>query len=162
LAYQKPDEDDLFNEEVPVPPKESKVVWITKKKRNPVKTPEPQEDDAMFLNTEKPREQEEPDETPPEEDPMFLSDEELKKKHEELLKHVEEIEIARKTIPRKVDLKRILLFIYICLNLGFLYVSLNSQALGYIALYMIPLTVILVDYSLMLGRLDRTVREKLK
>ena len=159
MAYQKPDEDDLFNEEIPVPPKESKVVWITKKKRNPVKTPEPQEDDAMFLNAEKPEEQEE---APQEEESMFLSDKELKKKHEELLKHVEEIEIARKTIPRKVDLKRILLFIYICLNLGFLYVSLNSQALGYIALYMIPLTVILVDYSLMLGRLDRTVREKLK
>ena len=166
MAYQKPDEDELFNEESPVPPKESKVVWITKKKKNPVeevKEPEPQEEDAMFLNIDEPDEdQEEPDEVPPEEESMFLNDEELKKKHEELLKHVEEIEIARKTLPRKVDFKRILLFIYICLNLGFLYVSLNSKALGYIALYMIPLTVILVDYSLMLGRLDRTVREKLK
>ena len=101
---------------------------------------------------------EEPEEAPVVDDSMFLSDEELKKEHAELLKSVEEIEVARKTLPRKVDLKRALLFIYVCLNLGFLYVSLNSKAVGYIALYIIPLTVILVDYSLMLGRLDRIVR----
>ena len=103
-------------------------------------------------------ETEEPEETPVDDESMFLSDEELKKENAELLKSIEEIEVARKTLPRKVDLKRVLLFIYVCLNLGFLYVSLNSEAIGYIALYMIPLTVILVDYSLLLGRLDRIVR----
>jgi len=112
-----------------------------------------EEPDQLFAE-----ETEETEESPVDDGFMFLSDEELKKENADLLKSVEEIEVARKTLPRKVDLKRILLFIYICLNLGFLYVSLNSKAVGYIALYIIPLTVILVDYSLMLGRLDRIVR----
>ena len=112
-----------------------------------------EEPDQLFTE-----ETEETEEETQDDESMFLSDEELKKENAELLKSIEEIEIARKTLPRKVDLKRVLLFIYVCLNLGFLYVSLNSEAIGYIALYMIPLTVILVDYSLLLGRLDRIVR----
>ena len=112
-----------------------------------------EEPDQLFAE-----ETEETEESPVDDGFMFLSDEELKKENAELLKSIEGIEVARKTLPRKVDLKRVLLFIYVCLNLGFLYVSLNSQAIGYIALYMIPLTVILVDYSMLLGRLDRIVR----
>jgi len=113
------------------------------------------QDEADQLFTE---EAEETEEEALDDSFMFLSDEELKKENAELLKSIEEIEVARKSLPRKVDLKRVLIFIYVCLNLGFLYVSLNSKAIGYIALYMIPLTVLLIDYSMMLGRMNRTIR----
>ena len=114
------------------------------------------QDDELFAEVV-----EEPEEAPVVDDSMFLSDEDLRRENAELLKSVEEIEVARKSLPRKVDLKRVLLFLYVCVNLGFLYVSLNSKAVVYIALYMIPLTVLLVDYSMMLGRLDRAIRGEL-
>ena len=115
-----------------------------------------EEPDQLFTE-----ETEETEESPVDDSFMFLSDEELKKENAELLKSIEEIEIARKTLPRKVDLKRILIFLYTCLNLWLLYVNLNSKVAAYIALYMIPLTVLLVDYSMMLGRLDRAIRGEL-
>ena len=157
MDYQKQDEkeDQLFVDDPPEPlPKGLKgAVWIKKKK--PAEH-EPQEEEGMFLSPSETVEEKE--ETLSGEDSMFISEDELKKQHEALLKHVEEIEVARKSLPRKVDLKRVLLFIYVCANLGFLYVSLNSKAIGYIALYMIPLTVLLIDYSMMLGRMNRTIR----
>jgi len=112
-----------------------------------------EEPDQLFTE-----ETEETEESPVDDSFMFLSDEELKKENAELLKSIEEIEIARKTLPRKVDLKRILIFLYTCLNLWLLYVNLNSKVAAYIALYMIPLTVLLIDYSMMLGRMNRTIR----
>ena len=112
-----------------------------------------EEPDQLFTE-----ETEETEESPVDDSFMFLSDEELKKENTELLKSIEEIEIARKTLPRKVDLKRILIFLYTCLNLWLLYVNLNSKVAAYIALYMIPLTVLLIDYSMMLGRMNRTIR----
>ena len=79
---------------------------------------------------------------------------------EQLLKQIEEIQVARKAVPRLLLFKQTASIIYLIINILFLYTSLNTQAEFYVAIYMVPLSIVLIDYILVVKTIkDRATGE---
>jgi len=70
--------------------------------------------------------------------------------------------LVQEVIPRWYYFKQFVAIVYFLINLGFMYVSLSSRAVGYIAVYMIPLTLILVDYFLVIAQLKQAIKGEKK
>ena len=74
---------------------------------------------------------------------------------EKLLEQISQIQIARKRIPRLLIFKQASAVIYLALNLILIIFSMGSLLVIYIAVYMIPLSIVLMDYLLIIGDLKK-------
>lgn len=77
---------------------------------------------------------------------------------EELLSRLERLEVIQKNIPKGLLFKQFLALIYVVVNAIFLYANIRSRYIGYVAIYMIPITVILLDYFLAIGSLKKIAK----
>ena len=67
---------------------------------------------------------------------------------EKLIEQITHIQLARKKVPRLLLFKQATSIIYLTVNLILLYLSINSVIVVYIAVYMIPISIVLMDYLL--------------
>ena len=67
---------------------------------------------------------------------------------EKLIEQITHIQLARKKVPRLLLFKQATAIIYLTVNLILLYLSINSLIVVYIAVYMIPISIVLMDYLL--------------
>ena len=67
---------------------------------------------------------------------------------EKLIEQITHIQLARKKVPRLLLFKQATAIIYLTVNLILLYLSINSLIVVYIAVYMIPISIVLMDYHL--------------
>ena len=67
---------------------------------------------------------------------------------EKLIEQITHIQLARKKVPRLLLFKQVTAIIYLTVNLILLYLSINSLIVVYIAVYMIPISIVLMDYLL--------------
>ena len=67
---------------------------------------------------------------------------------EKLIDQINRIQLARKKVPRLLLFKQATAIIYLTVNLILLYLSINSLIVVYIAVYMIPISIVLMDYLL--------------
>ena len=74
---------------------------------------------------------------------------------EKLIEQIKQIQLAQKNTPRWPLFKKMGSVIYLILNLILLYWSIGTPIMGYAALYMIPLSIMLADYLLTIGRIER-------
>jgi len=77
---------------------------------------------------------------------------------EKLIEQIKQIQLAQKNTPRWPLFKKIGSVVYLGLNLILLYLSIGTPIMGYAALYMIPLCIMLADYLLTIGRIERISR----
>ena len=74
---------------------------------------------------------------------------------EKLLEQISQIQIARKRIPRLLLFKQASAVIYLAINLILIIFSMGSLLVVYIAVYMIPLSIVLIDYLLIIKDLKK-------
>ena len=74
---------------------------------------------------------------------------------EKLIEQIAKIQIARKKIPRLLLFKQASATIYLAINLILIILSMGSLLVVYIAVYMIPLAIILMDYLLIIRDLKK-------
>ena len=82
-------------------------------------------------------------------------EEEHKPTVEELLEKIERLRLAQRNVPKGLLFKQFLALVYVTVNAIFMYVSIRSPSAGYIAAYMVPLTILMLDYFVKLGELKR-------
>ena len=86
---------------------------------------------------------------PPKEKP---NPEELVKLFEE---RIDQMQQAQKAMPRALILKQFVALVYMVVNIVFMYVSMGSRSVGYIAVYMVPLIIVLIDYFMVVQQLKQ-------
>ena len=69
---------------------------------------------------------------------------------DKLIEQITKIQVARKRVPRLLLFKQTSAITYLAVNLILLYLSINSLLVVYIAVYMIPLSIVLMDYLLII------------
>ena len=74
---------------------------------------------------------------------------------EKLLEQISQIQIARKRIPKLLLFKQASAIIYLTINLILIILSMGSLLVVYIAVYMIPISIVLVDYLLIIRDLKK-------
>ena len=74
---------------------------------------------------------------------------------EQLLEQIEQIQLARKRVPKMLLFKQGTALIYLATNLGILYMSIGTLVMGYIGAYMMPISIVLMDYLLIIRDLKK-------
>jgi len=87
-------------------------------------------------------------EDPEEEIPWWDRKPDPEASKEQLIEQITKIQVARKAVPRMLLFKQFTAIIYLAANLILLYLSISSILVVYIAVYMIPLCIVLMDYLL--------------
>ncbi len=74
---------------------------------------------------------------------------------EKLIEQIKAMQYAQRSLPRGLILKQFAALIFIIINAVFMYVNINSKSVGYIAAYMVPLIIVLIDYFNVVQRLKQ-------
>jgi len=89
----------------------------------------------------------------PKEIPWWLRKPNLETPKEELIEQIKAMQQAHRGIPKWLVFKQVIALGFIVINVAFMYVSIGDRAGGYIAAYMVPLTLLLIDYFLVIREL---------
>jgi len=84
--------------------------------------------------------------------------EEPKQTVEGLLVKMERMKLAYQGIPRGLLFKQFFALTYVVINIVFMYVSLKLPSAPYVAIYMVPLIIVLLDYFLVVGQLKKIAK----
>ena len=77
---------------------------------------------------------------------------------EELMTRMERMRQAQEGIPKGLLFKQFFALVYIVINVIFMYSNMNSSFMGYVAAYMVPLILLLIDYFLVIASLKKIAR----
>jgi len=74
---------------------------------------------------------------------------------EQLIEQIEQIQLARKRVPNMLLFKQATALIYLVTNLILLYWAIGTPVVGYIAIYLAPISIVLMDYLLIIRDLKK-------
>jgi len=77
---------------------------------------------------------------------------------DELMNQIEKMRLAQEGIPKILIFMQFIALVLITINMVFIYTNLTHPMAFYIAIYMIPLTLILVHYLLVIRQLKLIAR----
>ena len=69
---------------------------------------------------------------------------------EQLIEQIEHIQLARKRVPNMLLFKQGTALLYLATNLILLYWSIGTPVVVYIAIYLAPISIVLMDYLLII------------
>ena len=81
-----------------------------------------------------------------------------KPSEEELIEKIERMKVIERNLPKGLLFKQFAAIVYVIINAIFMYANIRSNYIGYVAVYMIPLTVMILDYILVVGSLKKIAR----
>ena len=96
-----------------------------------------------------------PPENKKEEVPWWDREPDPEASKEKLIEQISKIQVARKRVPRLLLFKQASAIIYLAINLILIILSMGSLLVIYIAVYMVPLSIILMDYLLIVRDLKK-------
>lgn len=74
---------------------------------------------------------------------------------ERLIEQIKHIQIARKRVPKMLIFKQASALVYLVTNLILLYMSIGTPVMVYIGVYMMPISIVLMDYLLIIRDLKK-------
>lgn len=126
-----------------------------------------------YSKNQKPEEKEEDwgDKQPPaitedpivaDEDKWWEQEPDTEASRERLFEQIKNMQQAQQGIPKGLVLKQGAAIVFIIVNVWFLYANISNSAAGYIAAYMLPVSVLLLDYFLVVAELKKIARGEKK
>jgi len=126
-----------------------------------------------YSKNQKPEEKEEDwwDKQPPaitedpivaDEDKWWEQEPDTEASRERLFEQIKNMQQAQQGIPKGLVLKQGAALVFIIVNVWFLYANISNSAAGYIAAYMLPVSVLLLDYFLVVAELKKIARGEKK